>query len=232
MFNQPIPAVTKNLLIINGLFFLAKFALGAQGIDLDAHLAAFYPESPLFHGWQIITHMFMHANFMHILFNMFALWMFGSVVEHNIGSQRFLILYFVAGLGSFTLFNFVNYLQVEQLKSIISAAEISSTQEVNVIKATQELFSYYTTPMLGASGAIYGLLVAFAVLFPNAQLALLFFPVPVKAKYFIPVLMAMEFFMGIQNYSWDPFAHFAHLGGAVIGFLLVRAWKKELHRNW
>lgn len=244
MFNQPIPAVTKNLLIINGLFFLAKMVLPSSGIDLDSYLAAYYPESVNFKPWQIITHMFMHADFSHILFNMFALWMFGSTVEHTLGAKKFLILYFAAGLGSFVLFNFTNYLQVENLKTIVEASGVNIQDliqnvtdpeyRVNTtnIEATRELAAYYNTPMVGASGAIYGILVAFGVLYPNAKLALIFLPIPVKAKYFIPVLIALEFFMAIQNYAWNPIAHFAHIGGAIIGFILVRSWKKKLHREW
>lgn len=248
MFNQPIPTITKNLLIINGLFFLAKFVFESRGINLDSFLAAYYPESVNFKGWQIVTHMFMHGNFAHILFNMFALWMFGSTVENTIGPKKFLILYFVAGLGSFVLFNFTNYLQVESLKEVVAASGVNVPQLIQSLKltsdgsypvpittdieSTKELMRYYITPMVGASGAIYGLLVGFAVLYPNAKLALLFFPVPVAAKYFIPVMIALEFFMAIQNYAWNPIAHFAHIGGAIIGFLLMRHWKKNLHRNY
>lgn len=251
MFNQPIPTVTKNLLIINGLFFLASMVFGSRGIDLGSILGAFYPESVNFRGWQIITHMFMHApfpNLAHILFNMFALWMFGSSVEMTLGPKKFLILYFVAGLGSFALFNFTNYLQIEQLKEVVTNLGYNINEIINAKKsiepdtyttfgsnapeAANELLGYYTRPMVGASGAIYGLLVGFAVLYPNAKLALLFFPVPIAAKYFIPVMIALEFYLAIQNYAWNPVAHFAHIGGAIIGFILVRAWKKNLHRNW
>lgn len=244
MFNQPIPSVTKNLLIINGLFFLAKFVLPQAGIDIDQYLAAFYPESPYFRIWQIVTHMFMHANFAHIMFNMFGLWMFGSTVESTIGSRKFIVLYFAAGLGSFFLFNLTNYFQVENLKPIVESLGynlndfVHTTLPINHTlgdghpEATQKLMSHYTGAMVGASGAIYGILVAFGVLYPNAKLALIFLPIPVKAKYFIPVLIAIEFYMGIQNYAWNPIAHFAHIGGAIIGFILVRAWKKNLHREF
>ncbi|SMC31757.1 rhomboid family intramembrane serine protease [Moheibacter sediminis] len=251
MFNQPIPTITKNLLIINGLFFLATIVFGSRGIDLGNILGAFYPESVNFKGWQIVTHMFMHApfpNISHILFNMFALWMFGSTVENTIGQKKFLILYFVAGLGSFVLFNFTNYLQVESLKEVVTASGVNVPELIKSLKVstdgmynvptsgdvekTKELMGYYVTPMVGASGAIYGLLVGFAVLYPNAKLALLFFPVPIAAKYFIPVMIAIEFYLAIQNYAWNPVAHFAHIGGAIIGFLLVRAWKKNLHTGY
>ena len=246
MFNQPIPAVTKNLLIINGLFFLAAIVFGERGIDLGHILGAFYPESVNFKLWQIITHMFMHApypNLSHILFNMFALWIFGSSVETTLGAKKFLTLYFAAGLGSFILFNFTNYIQVEQLKPIVEATGVDVNSFVQSLRLTssfqysfpvpnnseavKELASYYITPMVGASGAIYGVLVAFGVLYPNAKLALIFLPIPVKAKYFIPAIIAIEFFMGLQNFAWNPIAHFAHIGGAIIGFILVRAWKKN-----
>ncbi len=251
MFNQPIPAVTKNLLIINGLFFLATIVFASRGIDLGSILGAFYPESVNFRPWQIITHMFMHApfpNVSHILFNMFALWMFGSTVEHTLGAKKFLILYFAAGLGSFALFNFTNYLQIEQLKPVVAAAGVNVPEFIQSLvynnsgsymlpgssdmASVKKLAAYYVTPMVGASGAIYGILVAFGVLYPNAKLALIFLPIPVKAKYFIPILIALEFFMAIQNYAWNPIAHFAHIGGAIIGFILVRSWKKNLHREW
>lgn len=248
MFNQPVPTITKNLLIINVLFFLAAIVFAQRGIDLSHILGAFYPESVNFKPWQIITHMFMHApfpNLSHILFNMFALWMFGSTVENTIGPKRFLILYFAAGLGSFVLYNFTNYLQVEQLKTVVEAMGVDVHAMIQSLKLSpafgysfelpsaaeqvKELAAYYVTPMVGASGAIYGVLVAFGVLYPNAKLALIFLPIPIKAKYFIPAIILIEFYMGIQNYAWNPIAHFAHIGGAIIGFILVRSWKKNLN---
>lgn len=244
MFRQPIPDVTKNLLIINGLFFLATLVFESRGFNLYEYLAAFYPESPYFHPWQILTHMFMHGDITHLAFNMFALWMFGSVVETSIGAKKFLILYFLAGLGSFALFNFVNYLQVENLKPLAlelgfrltdfteTAVPIGHTYGEGAPQVARDLMAYYTMPMVGASGAIYGILVAFGVLFPNAKLMMLFFPVPIKAKYFIPIMVVFEFLLGLQNYASDPIAHFAHLGGAIIGFILVRYWKKNYFRQF
>lgn len=247
MFNRPIPPVTKNLLIINGLFFLATYVFAQKGINLVTELAAYYPGSVNFKPWQILTHMFMHANISHIAFNMFALWMFGSTVETTLGTKKFITLYFVAGLGAFALYNFANFIQIEQLKAALTAAGTNPAEFLGNLKLSQtgsnsfmipdlpeakELFNYYTTPMVGASGAIYGVLVAFGVLYPDAKLALLFFPVPVKAKYFIPVLIAIEFFLGLENFAWNPVAHFAHIGGAIIGFLLVWRWKKKLRKQW
>ncbi|WP_413532503.1 rhomboid family intramembrane serine protease [Empedobacter brevis] len=244
---QSIPPVTKNLLIINGLFFFATFVfMQTRQIDLRVILGAFYPESPNFKFWQILTHMFMHADFSHILFNMFALWMFGSVVEQTFGPKKFLTMYLLAGLGGFILFNAVNYFQIEQLKEAIQAQGIGLIQIYEAAKlsaegtyhpnsiilsnqAASELLVNYITPMVGASGAIYGLLLAFAVLYPNEKLMLIFFPVPVKAKYFIPVMVLIEFYLGYQNIG--NVAHFAHLGGGLIGFLLARYWKKNLYRR-
>ena len=242
---QSIPPITKNLLIINGLFFLATFVFSTKGIDLSMILGAFYPESPNFKFWQILTHMFMHADFSHILFNMFALWMFGSVVEQTFGPKKFLTLYLLAGLGGFILFNAVNYFQIEQLKEVVQAQGIGFSQIYEAAKlnmqggyhtnsiiqsnqAASELLTNYVTPMVGASGAIYGLLLAFAVLYPDEKLMLIFFPVPIKAKYFIPIMVLIEFYMGYKNIG--NVAHFAHLGGGLIGFLLARYWKKNLYR--
>lgn len=244
---QSIPTITKNLLIINGLFFFATFVFKTRGVDLSVLLAAFYPESPNFKFWQILSHMFMHADIMHLVFNMFALWMFGSVVEQTFGPKKFITLYFLAGLGGFLLFNFINYFQIEQLKDIIktqgiSLADLYDYSRLNIqgqlfnlpedFRSSQEGINFindYRTPMVGASGAIYGLLISFAVLYPDEKLMLIFFPVPVKAKYFIPILVLIEFYMGYKNVG--NVAHFAHLGGGLIGFLLSRYWKKNLYRR-
>lgn len=243
---QSIQPITKNLIIINVLFFFATFVFQTKEIDLGVILGAYYPESPNFKPWQILSHMFMHADFSHILFNMFALWMFGSVVEQTFGAKKYLILYFLAGLGGFILFNLTNYFQIEQLKDALQSqgipfSEIYDYSKLNIqgqlfnlpenFRSTQEgieLINAYRAPMVGASGAIYGLLLAFAVLYPNEKLMLIFFPVPIKAKYFIPIMVLIEFYMGYKNVG--NIAHFAHLGGGLIGFLLARNWKKNLYR--
>ena len=243
---QNIQPITKNLIIINVLFFLATFVFSTKGVDLSVILGAFYPESPNFKPWQLLTHMFMHADFSHILFNMFALWMFGSVVEQTFGPKKFLILYFLAGFGGFILFNLVNYFQIKGLEDTIQNqgipfSDIYQYSKLNLsgvlsnvpedFRSTKEainLINDFRTPMVGASGAIYGLLLAFAVLYPNEKLMLIFFPVPIKAKYFIPIMVLIEFYMGYKNVG--NVAHFAHLGGGLIGFLLARSWKKNLYR--
>ncbi|MEG0929474.1 rhomboid family intramembrane serine protease [Algoriella sp.] len=242
---QNIQPITKNLIIINVLFFLATFVFRTKGVDLSVILGAFYPESPNFKPWQVLTYMFMHADFTHILFNMFSLWMFGSVVEQTFGPKKFLILYFLAGFGGFILFNFVNYFQIQDLKETVQSQGIGLEQIYEgaklslqrsyhtnaVIESSQDataLLKDYITPMVGASGAIYGLLLAFAVLYPNEKLMLIFLPVPIKAKYFIPIMVLIEFYMGYKNVG--NIAHFGHLGGGLIGFLLARSWKKNLYR--
>ena len=250
MMGQTIPTVTKNLLIINGLFFLASMIFESKGMDLSVLLGAFYPGSPNFEGWQLISHMFMHGSFSHILFNMFALWMFGSAVESTIGKRKFLNLYILAGVGGFVLFNLVNYIEVSQLQNVVQDQGVALKEVYNASKLNLNrefvnepsmavvnnqnaiaLVKDYITPMVGASGAIYGLLLAFAVLFPDAKLALLFFPIGIKAKYFIPIMIFVELFLGVKDYDWNNVAHFAHLGGAIIGYFYIRNWKKNLYRR-
>ena len=250
MFQQSIPKITKNLLIINVLFFLATLVFQDKGIDLTMILGAFFPGSPNFESWQVLSHMFMHGSFSHLFFNMFSLWMFGSVVENNIGDKNFLKLFIYSGFGGFILFNLVNYIEISQLQNVVleqgvqlkdiySASKLNIHREfVNEPSASVvangnaiELVKDYITPMVGASGAIYGLLIAFAVLFPNNKLFFMFLPIGIKAKYFIPIMILIELFMGIRNYEWNNVAHFAHLGGAVIGYFFIKNWKKNLYRR-
>lgn len=240
-----LPIATKVLLILNSVLFLAKLLLSQLGIaELSVVMGSFYPESINFHLWQPLTHLFMHAGVAHILFNMFALVMFGSTVERILGTQRFLILYFIAGLGAFLLFNAQSYFAITQLKSAVAnlglAPEIvNEAMKLDVmgtarvprifseVPEIRELADAYITPMVGASGAIYGLLVMFGLLFPEAALMFAFIPVPVKAKYFIPGIILLELVLGLLDLSWNPVAHFAHLGGAVAGFVLYYIWKKR-----
>ncbi len=235
-FNKTIPPVTKNLVIINVLFFIATMVFEYQNIaNLSIELGAFYPDSNYFKPWQIITHMFMHGGVSHIFFNMFGLWMFGSTVEEAIGSKKYLILYFFSGLGAYFLYNIFHYFQVQEIiQSLpiggVTLDKIRNLPIGNVYTNNEELLtlsSIYTTPMVGASGALYGALVAFGVLYPNAQLMLLFPPIPMKAKYFIPILIIIELFQHYQNNPQDNVAHLAHLGGALFGYLFIRKWKQN-----
>ena len=197
-----IPPVVKNLMIINGLFFLAMIILGKQGIDISEHLALYHWSSDKFRIWQLVTHMFMHGGVMHIAFNMFALVSFGTMLESIWGSKKFLFFYISCGLGAGILQNLIN----SYTHDILSVA-------------------------VGASGAIYGLLTAFAFMFPNAELALMFIPVPIKAKYFVPLLLLSDLYFGVTGTSIfggaSGIAHFAHIGGALCGFIMMWYWKKN-----
>jgi len=242
-----ITEVVKQLLIINGLFFVAKLAFD-EGIfdiiDMDL-LALFYPESENFRPYQIVTHFFMHGSFMHIFFNMFALAMFGSALEALWGPKRFLIFYIICAMGGAIVHTLFNYYDFSLIRSGIDAyltpqgqSYVNSLGEslnngesgagATAVTALNDIYTMYVNnnAAVGASGAIYGLLLGFGMLFPNVELMLIFLPIPIKAKYFIPILMIIELFLGIGQFSWDNIAHFAHLGGALFGFLMVMYWKK------
>ncbi len=247
MFPQLTP-VTKNIIIINVIFFAGTILFQNLNINLDAMLAGYFPLSPNFRSWQIITHMFMHGSFIHILFNMMTLYSFGPVLEQVLGQKKFLILYFAAGLGGFALYNIWNYVEVSQLTNFLNSqsydiheiykyADINysgdmpiSTNSEAVRDAAQKLFNILRTPMVGASGAIFGVIAAFSTLFPDAKLMFLFIPFPIKAKYLTPVIILVSLFLGFRQFSGDNIAHFAHLGGALIGFLYIWNWKKNRDR--
>lgn len=247
MFPQLTP-VTKSIIIINVIFFVGVILLQNLNINIEALLAGYFPLSPNFRSWQIVTHMFMHGSFMHILFNMFTLYSFGPVLEQVLGQKKFIILYFAAGLGGFALYNMWNYYEVSQLTNFLSTKgfdihEIYKYADINysgdrpinsndpqVIEASQELFNKLTTKMVGASGAIFGIVAAFSTLFPDAKLMFLFIPFPIKAKYLTPIIIAVSVFLGLRQFSGDNIAHFAHIGGALIGYLFVLNFKKNRDR--
>lgn len=223
--------VTKNLLIINVLVYLGIMVFPQFYEMLSLH----YIESELFQPHQILTHMFMHsrAGYAHIFMNMFALVMFGSVVERQLGTKKFLILYFVSAVGAMLL-QFLSYwYQLSDISPEI--LQYINTKGVEVVQEgmnfTDPILRKYNSAMnggmVGASGAIMGLLVAFAYYNPNTELMLIFFPVPIKAKYFIPIYMVLELFLGVSNFQWDNVAHWAHLGGAIAGFILILMWKRN-----
>jgi len=231
------PEVVKNLLIINGLFFLATIAMQPQGLDLSRLLGAFYWDSEHFRPWQIITHMFMHGSFMHIFFNMFALWMFGTAIERIWGAKRFLTYYLITGFGAFILHYAVVAFQVQQLIPEVSP-EMLQDIKVNGLDVLMQNKNYtdptfaklnllYNIPVVGASGAVFGILLAFGMMFPNTKLMLIFFPVPIKAKYFVMGYGAIELYSGIANNPGDNVAHFAHLGGMLFGFILIKYWNNN-----
>ena len=205
-FLENIPPVTRNLLILNVILYVAtlvneNFMLGT--------FAMFYPTSPYFHWWQPITHMFMHGGFWHILFNMYTLVMFGMVVERALGTQKFLLFYFITGLGAVALHTGIQWVELTYLNG--------------------DYISAIRTPMVGASGAIYGVLVAFAMIYPQARMTLIFPPVTLDAKWMVIIFIGIELLTGVGQLNGVAnlqIAHFAHLGGALFGWLLILYWRK------
>lgn len=233
MNNIHIPPVVKNLLIINILFFAATYVFKSSGTELAAYLGAFYFDSSFFKIWQPITYMFMHGGFTHILFNMFALYMFGSILESRWGAKKFINFYLITGLGALALQWAVQAFEVYQIAGspVISSKLYGPEGQafMHSLSDTQfeTLRGIYSGPMVGASGAIFGLLVAFGMLYPNTELYVMFIPIPLKAKYVIPVYILIELSLGVAQISGDSVAHYAHLGGALIGFILVKLWKDK-----
>lgn len=254
------PPVVKNLIMINIVMLIATWSLKSVGIDLTATLGLYYPGSPNFRPYQLVTHLFMHGGFTHLLFNMFALYMFGKILETVWGPKRFLFYYFVTGLGAATLHLFVNYLEISSLEKTVTAfvntpspdlmasfikaninhpatwvndfinAWYESPENPTYIQQGTELVQRVfaeriNIPTVGASGAVFGILLAFGMLFPNTELMLLFPPVPIKAKYFVTAYGLIELYLGITQ-SDSNVAHFAHLGGMIFGFFLIRYWNK------
>jgi membrane associated rhomboid family serine protease len=237
-----LPVVVKNLLIINGLFFLATLGLkSADIIDLDNILGMHYFTSPLFKPYQLVSYMFMHATFWHLFFNMFALWMFGYILENVWGPKKFLIYYMVTGLGAIMIQMAVNYFQISHLEASMSAEQISMVmsdgykavlQDKNFLDPMMgELNGLINGTTIGASGSVFGILLAFGMLFPNTMIYV-YFAIPIKAKWFVIIYGALELFSGVANSAGDNVAHFAHLGGMLFGFILIMIWrKKDKKRN-
>jgi membrane associated rhomboid family serine protease len=230
-----VPPVVKNLIIINVLMLFATMILEMRGIDLARILGLHYIESPEFRPYQLVTHMFMHGGVMHLVFNMFALWMFGRVLESVWGPKRFFIYYFVTGLGAAALHTFVNYMEFHYYAAKIAPQDVQAVfsqgaellqQGQNWVGVAGKLNMILNTPTVGASGAVFGILLGFGMLFPNTELMLLFPPIPIKAKYFVAGYGAIELFSGIAN-TGDNIAHFAHLGGMLFGFFMIKYWNKN-----
>jgi membrane associated rhomboid family serine protease len=232
------PAV-KNIIIINVLIYLACFVVPG----LNDALTGYYFSSPNFRPWQIVTHMFMHSqyDFTHIFFNMYALYLFGTALENYWGTKRFVIYYMVCGVGAFFLHMGVNFLQVQQLagqltfnqyKEVVEhGASIIGTNEYYLSEAMNKFNSAINSGVVGASGAVFGVLLGFGMLFPNTELMLLFPPIPIKAKYFVLIYGAIEFYMAMRHSNDDNVAHYAHLGGMLFGYLLLKYWQKN-SRAW
>ena len=222
----------KHLIIINVILFVAPKLLQ---LDFTNMLALHFPENEHFGFWQYITHMFMHASFSHILFNMYGLWAFGTPLEQMWGRKKFLFFYFSAGLGAGIIYTLVNYYQFNEALETLVNSGISQNELLELMNPTkmyqnkdlQTMNQLYNTPAVGASGAVYGVLAAFGLYFKDAKLALIFLPIPIAAKYFIPVMIFGDLFFGMTKYSVGNIAHFAHIGGALIGFIIAYSWKKN-----
>ena len=243
------------LIIANIIFFAVTYGLPDMQEPMFRALALYFPQHPDFKPWQFISNMFMHGGFTHILFNMYALWAFGTPLALIWGKNKFLAFYFLSGIGAGVIYILVNYFQFNMIYNEVLAQGISpnqiqdlfelSRQEMSSLLNTtnytrsvfagvprerlMDLYTLYSVPAVGASGAIYGVLVAFGVLFPNSKLMLIFFPFPIAAKYFIPVLIAIDLFSGVTGFSifGSGIAHFGHVGGALIGFLLMLYFRKH-----
>jgi membrane associated rhomboid family serine protease len=238
------PRAVLALLIVNVVAFAAGLVLPNGREQLIDTGALWYPANDHFGVWQLVSHMFLHGSLGHIFFNMFALVSFGSVLEREWGAGRFLLFYFLCGVGAGLAQIGINWYQFNDLHAKLVAAGLTPAHISELLangggrlpadpaaKAVLvELYEVYATPMLGASGAIYGLLVAFGFLHPNAKLAMMFVPVPVAAKYFIPGLLLLDLFSGVTGFSLfgAGIAHFAHLGGAAIGFVLMLLWRRRV----
>lgn len=234
---QKLTDAIKHLIIINVILFVGPMLLK---MDLTNIFALHFPKNEHFGVWQYITHMFMHGSPMHLIFNMYGLWAFGTPLEQMWGKKKFLFFYFSAGIGAGIIYTLVNYYQFNGIYEQLVGFGLSASDIQNILstgsyneslisltnKEMTEFYSLYHTPAVGASGAIYGVLVAFGIAFPNAKLALIFFPVPIAAKYFIPLMIVGDLFFGVTKYSIGNVAHFAHIGGAIIGFIIAWYWKK------
>ena len=226
---RSVPETIKQLIVINIIFYFGSQFLGDLSYDI---LGLHYFKNDKFLISQLITHMFMHGSPSHILFNMFGLWMFGSPLEQMWGKQKFLFFYFSAGLGAAALQMFVYNFQVQTLYDVIELNNLSLSDPdllLNYMSQSDynQAVSSFNSVMVGASGAIYGVLVAFAFSFPNSKLMLLFPPIPIKAKYFVPLLILIDLFFGLSSFSIGSIAHFAHIGGALIGLIMVLYWKRN-----
>lgn len=213
-FLSNIPAAVKNIIIIN---IIISLMTALKDEFMLENFALFYPTSPFFHWWQPLTHMFMHGGFWHLFFNMYTLFIFGSVLERVWGTKKFLLFYFVTGLGAALIHTGVEWIQMQ---SYISAAAEGS------LDAMKHIHNLKMTPTVGASGAIYGVLMGYAMLYPDSVLTLIFPPISMKAKWFVLIFAAIELFSGVTG-SGAGIAHFAHLGGLIFGFILIWLWRKK-----
>ncbi|MCE2847190.1 MAG: rhomboid family intramembrane serine protease [Sphingobacteriales bacterium] len=261
---QILPLVVKNLLIVNGILYFATVVLGEKlDLDLTRYLGLYLPGSEYFRPHQFITHLFMHGSLMHLFSNMFALWMFGNVLENHWGPRRFMVFYLVTGLGAALIHTLIGLYEIDQVRMVIDAFSIQpdpdqltrilgdyhiyitpklqefiavwrdqpgNTAYLEEAQAIgQEIISYrLNVPTVGASGAVFGVLLAFGMMFPNT-IIYLYFAIPMKAKWFVLLYGLFELYSGIQANPQDNVAHFAHLGGMLFAFILIRLWNRDRH---
>jgi membrane associated rhomboid family serine protease len=228
------------LVVISILIFV--IAQSTKGTQTDL-LMMYFVDNPKHRVWQYLTHIFMHGSVNHILFNMFGLWMFGQVLEKVWGAKKFLFFYLACGIGAALIYMFIQKYQFNVLMGEVLSSGISSEEAKNLfasnrylpsIPSTETAGRIFATPMVGASGAIYGVLVAFALLFPNHKLMLIFLPVPIAAKFFVPAILLLDLFSGVTGVSifgGGNIAHFAHIGGATIGFILMMMWRNKARKT-
>ncbi len=209
-------------------------------LDLTNILALHYPTSPNFKFWQYFTHMFMHGNEMHLLSNMISLWIFGTAVEDYLGSKRFLFIYIFSGIGASLIYTLINYFQFTSSMDVLLNSGLSKPEIFEVLNPTkifrnsdlQIVNSLYSTPALGASGAVFGIMAAAATYFPNEKIVLFPIPVPLQYNFLIASLVISDLILGTFSLSNDNVGRFAHVGGAIIGFLIAWYWKKNKKINY
>jgi membrane associated rhomboid family serine protease len=239
-FMSSIPVVTRNLIIINFLVWIAGELLGGR-FNMDNYLALHYFSSEHFMPHQIITYMFMHGSLGHVFFNMFAVYMFGRTLEMVWGPRKYLVYYMLTGIGAAALQLLIVFLRVQYIETNMPAEAISTVYNDGLSLLMNHrnyadpnmgaLNMLINIPMVGASGAVFGVLVGFGMLFPNVELMMLFFPVPIKAKWFVTGYGVLELVLGIMDRAGDNVAHFAHLGGLITGFLIILYWRKKEKAN-
>jgi membrane associated rhomboid family serine protease len=241
----------KHLIIINVIFFIASQIPNLHD-TLYAKLSLFFIQNPNFGIWQFVTSMFMHGDFMHLLLNMLALASFGSALEYLWGRNKFLIFYFATGIGAGLVYTLVHYYQFSQTYDQLISLGLTHADVLNILNTgsyqtsitnvvstsqLQQFYGVFNIPAVGASGALYGVLVAFAFKFPDAELSLIFLPIPIKARYFVPGIVVLDLILGVSGQSifggyGTGIAHFAHVGGALTGYLLMLYFNKSQFRRW
>lgn len=236
-----IPVITKNLLIINVLMFLGTLVARTYGIDLADYLGLHFFMSDRFNAAQLITYMFMHGGFTHVFFNMFAVWMFGRILEQVWGPKRFLFYYLLCGIGAGLIqegvtavryFTMESGMNPEAVSAVLSEGAKALSSGMNFVDpGMAELNIVLNSSTVGASGAVYAILLGFGMLFPNERMFIFPLPMPIKAKYFVMGYALIELYSGLANNPTDNVAHFAHLGGMIFGFILIMYWRRKRRRG-